>query len=137
MTITPLPESRFTKDGIWVVCTKIECGTRFAEILKVPIPQLEWGLDFLPGWACGKDGVWRMSRRAWKNLSRGQGPKVRRLPNPDGFTLLGSFKKHDQPIRERSERPGSVFHRMFSYLPATVICPACRTHQVVLGFARH
>lgn len=137
-----LPRVRLSRDGYWAVCTAIDCGVRFAQRIEVP-PILKERqirpagsrpvhavLDFGPGWVLDRYGVWRMSARAWKRLSKGKQPSFRRKPFID---MLGLDPRFEEPRfdtrRDRSHRPESHSTNAHRY-PVVVVCPACGCEQV-------
>jgi hypothetical protein len=115
-------KARLSKDGWWVVCGDVSCGVRFGERRSVP----EDIRDKLAGWThllairsefvYGDDHRWRMPRRVWLRISKGQSPAVRRAP---------------QSLKRKSVR---VFAdtRDYEYeLPAVTVCPACDREQAL------
>src|SRR3954451_7659862 len=80
-----VPLVRLTKDGLWAVCSRMECGERFA--MRVEASDAQWAkrvdtevdranrprkatLDFLDGWVL-REGTWEMSQRARIRLPKG------------------------------------------------------------------
>lgn len=126
-----VPHPRLSKDGKRVVCTKIDCGYPFADILRRPDYGTQ-GLDFLPGWARGADGVWRMSKRAFTNERLGRGRRVRRAPNPDTpLVMLVAGRRNRPTVRERGYRPDSVWNYVFTNtFPIEIECPNGGHRQV-------
>ena len=134
--------ARLNKNRYRVVCGAIDCGTVFAEIdsllaqLRPDLarregipPDVEVApiLRVPPGWdRHSRDGVWRMSRRAWQRLSEGRtyGWPARRAPRPE--------------LRGRPYYwPGSPSNGSMIYVKAGLSelfeCPACRRTQLVDG----
>jgi hypothetical protein len=101
-----LPKVRLSKDERWAVCFVPRCGTRFAERARFPLSANPDRRDndvlvFGRGWVF--DGLtWRMSKRVWIRVSRGQRPYTR---------------------RPQLRRPEIV-------LPVEVVCPGCGRRQV-------
>jgi hypothetical protein len=133
----PVHRVRRSRDGTRVVCTRIKCGEPFADLSTDPVspPRAEWhSLEFRVGWRPGPDGVWRMDRRARRNLSAGHGPKLRRAPSPDtGLYVLPSGEVSSRRSRERHYTPSSELNRWMVFvrdLPVEVECPACGTRQI-------
>jgi len=130
--VSDLPLVRLSKDDQRAICSKTECGFPFAEILRRQDYGMH-GLDFLPGWARGGEGLWRMSKRAYANQRSGRGPRVRRVPNPDapGFSLLRAGRFIRPRIRERRHRPDSPLNQLFTNaFPIEILCPACGLRQM-------
>ena len=151
-----LPKARLSKDGRWAIRSTDNCGTRFAEIVRDAEANMadfvasfkaafagadyrrpgasapvDW-LTFGPGWYRDRDGAWRMDGRAWKNLSKGRGPKMRRAPNPDsGLRFDASGNVTSTRGRERGYRPDSHLNRTSAdEFPMEIVCPACGRHQL-------
>ena len=135
MSMNGLPLARLKTDkGLalpfsWVVCAS--CGTRFAQRLRgseevltrvfgAPLPESSAGvLRFLPGWG-RRDGVWRMSRRAYRRQSQGRSPLMRRNPLPAVENPRHRMGNYSMPSRSN-----------FSILPQVAICPACNLRQLL------
>lgn len=69
---------------------------------------------------CSSDNVWRMSKRARRNVSQGHGPKVRRPPDIEARG-------------ERSYDPMSGLNQLdvrANDLPVMIDCPACGIRQI-------
>jgi hypothetical protein len=145
------PAVRLSKDGDFAVCSTERCGVRFAEIerethgILAAIRAVDYQdyqrrkgaspvawLDFGPGWYQDREGVWRMDGRAWKNLSRGLGPKMRRAPRSDiGIRFDAAGNAMATRDRDRSYRPDSYLNKsMVSEFPVEIVCPACGRRQV-------
>jgi hypothetical protein len=133
---TSTPLARLTNEGLWAVCSRVDCGERFAR--RIEIPEVLWSkevdaegrptkrprkavLDFVAGWTLSGD-TWSMSERARKRLSQGRPPAFRRAP----------FSDDRYPENSRRDRTynASKFSTNEHRLPAYVICPACGLLQV-------
>jgi hypothetical protein len=55
-------------------------------------------VQFPPGWAEGKDGIWYWTQRSQGRLATGQGARYRRPPSRRADTLLGVFKVHGRTL---------------------------------------
>ena len=129
-----LPLVRLSKNELWAVCARMECGERFAR--RIDIPPGLWSkavdaagnrirnprkatLDFVPGWVRSGD-TWHMSERARKRLSEGKPPAYRREPY--------SYEHEDARRDRRWNAFG--FTKNDHGLPILVECPACGLLQL-------
>src|SRR4051794_28591239 len=148
-----VPLVRLTKDGLWAVCSRVECGERFA--MRVEASDAQWAkrvdtevdranrprkatLDFLAGWVL-REGTWEMSQRARIRLSQGRQPAFRRPPflvsaahDSVGFARREwDFEKKKWVRPDRDVDSPEHFSTNEESLPAFVLClrtaPACRS----------
>ena len=102
----PRLRARLAKGGEHVVCGRINCGARFAEVSENHI-------HFLPGWAPRRDEVWELSKYARDKIRRQlfkglpPKPKLRRYPKNAGVV------------------PNDVMDSYFITLPVAAVCPTC------------
>jgi hypothetical protein len=59
-----LPQVRLNKDRNRAVCTRIDCGEPFADVVAGVPDDATIHLEFLGGWKPSGDGVMRMDGRA-------------------------------------------------------------------------
>lgn len=103
----PNLRARLNKEGNYVVCGRINCGARLAEVS-------EGHISFLLGWAPRRDGAWEYSTRARARVKRQiylgqeQRPKLRRYPRNAGM-----------------RQGNDVMDDPFLPLPVVAVCPTC------------
>ncbi len=97
--------ARLDKKGVHVLCGRVECGTRLAEIHFLDSGMV--CLDFPPGWS-PSGIVWKLSNHARRRMKQGRSPKLRRYPKNDGIRILAS-----------------VMETPYERLPLIAICPNC------------
>jgi hypothetical protein len=128
---------RLSKDGEWAICASVPCGTQLARRIRRPVPSGATGhneavpiwpeptteamLIFLSGWT-QREGVWRMSPRAWRRMSQGRPPAFRRRPPG------GTGPSRHSP--RSNDAPDAWGGRPVDQYPATVVCPACGLQQI-------
>lgn len=134
--------ARLSKDGEWAICSSVSCGTRLARRVERytvppsgtgrneaepiwPEPTTEAMLIFLSGWTY-RDGVWRMSARAWRRMSQGRPPAFRRSPHPPSGLMTGPTRHSPRS----ADSPDAWGGRPVQTYPAAVVCPACGLEQV-------
>lgn len=119
-------KARVSRDGCHIICGKVDCGYRLAKLVclapsdhgrLVPadhgLPHVVFGL----GWTL-EGRAWRLSNRAMQRLQRQK--------------RLGRSQEAIHKPR-RPPRVDEVTHNLgaMSFLPIEVVCPLCRSAQVV------
>ncbi len=105
----PHLRARLNKEGNYLVCGRINCGARFAEVGEDLI-------RFLPGWAPRRDKVWELSTHAKNKIRRRMfegrelRPKLRRYPKNGGVRSGNDVMDDLNPMVN---------------LPVVVVCPTC------------
>ena len=127
-------DARLDKSGGHVLCGRINCGARLAEVfryseedikrIKEEAEEANLGvvmnvishIAFPAGWAPDSrtGGVWRLSTHARRLVRKGFKPRLRRYPKNDGLT------------------PNSVMDSAFDELPVTAICSTCGFANAIL-----
>lgn len=119
-----LINARLNSAGTHAVCGVIDCGTQIAYVSHPTANDIaefkERGetplscLQFLPGWAPRKDGVWSLSNYARRRLITRRSAKVRRYPQNDGTGALRS-----------------VMNSSYEMLPIEAKCAKCGFRNVL------
>jgi hypothetical protein len=134
--IASMPDlaARLDKTSCYVVCGRINCGARIAQVHRLQQEEIDkaladengqasilrnavdWNyIAFPAGWAPGRDGVWSLSARAKQRLRQGQTPKLRRYPKNHGVYTNNS-----------------VMDLEFDGLPVAAVCPTCGFANTIL-----
>lgn len=130
-----LPCARLDRSGMFVLCARIDCGTRLGSIFEIDLGSLcaGRGIDIetsdgsrrkvevgdvfrsfvLPaGWRPSPSGVWELTRHAREAMRHGRPPMYRR---PFAEIPGGMRRQHD----------------VVPMIPTQIECPSCHLEQVL------
>jgi hypothetical protein len=108
--------SRLDKSRLRVLCGRIECGARLADIREQEEGRV---VIFPPGWTSDRRGVYRLTNRARRQIARGRPPNYRRAPATTHY-----FGPDGTPTR-------AVYAPTPRAYPAQAQCPMCGFIQLL------
>ena len=121
----PLKARVDRKTGLRVLCGSIACGCEIALIHRSRQKESETSdfygdsavsdfIQFPPGWAPQRDGVWALSSHARQRAKYGRSSHLRRYPKNQGI------------------RENDVLDQFFDALPVAAVCSKCGFKSTIL-----